>query len=94
MAPNKRPRGRPRGVEKIRINLKLRPEMDARLYEAAGRLGLTKSDYVDIDCRKDREPVSISLINVSWDRSRARHYRLVFRPLPVPMYLARIYRVA
>ena len=34
-------------MEKIRINLKLRPDIDARLYEAAGQLGLTKSDYVD-----------------------------------------------
>ena len=25
----------------------LRPDIDARLYEAAGQLGLTKSDYVD-----------------------------------------------
>ena len=50
--------------------------------------------YPDIDCRKDPEPVSINFINVSWDRSRARHSRLVFRPLPVPMYPARIYRVA
>ena len=47
MAPKKRPKGRPPGVEKIRINLKLRPDIDASLYEAAGRLGLTKSDYVD-----------------------------------------------
>jgi hypothetical protein len=43
----RRPKGRPPGVEKIRINLKLRPDIDARLYEAAGRLGMTKSDYVD-----------------------------------------------
>ena len=47
MAAKKRPKGRPPGVEKIRINLKLRPDIDARLYEAAGRLGMTKSDYVD-----------------------------------------------
>jgi hypothetical protein len=42
-----RPRGRPPGVEKIRITLKVRPEVDDRLYDAAGQLGMTKSDYVD-----------------------------------------------
>jgi hypothetical protein len=42
-----RPKGRPPGVEKIRITLKLRPDIDDRLYDAAGRLGMTKSDYVD-----------------------------------------------
>jgi hypothetical protein len=34
-------------VEKIRITLKVRPEVDDRLYDAAWRLGITKSDYVD-----------------------------------------------
>ena len=42
-----RPKGRPPGVEKIRITLKLRPDIDDRLYDAASRLGMTKSDYVD-----------------------------------------------
>ena len=34
-------------MEKIRITLKVRPEIDDSLYDAAGRLGMTKSDYVD-----------------------------------------------
>jgi hypothetical protein len=42
-----RPKGRPPGAEKIRITLKLRPDVDDRPYDAAGRLGMTKSDYVD-----------------------------------------------
>jgi len=51
----KRPRGRPPGVEKIRVNLKLPPDLDAALYEAAGKLGMTKSAYVERAIREKLE---------------------------------------
>jgi len=51
----KRPRGRPPGVEKIRVNLKLPPELDTSIYEAAGKLGLTKSAWVERAARAQLE---------------------------------------
>jgi hypothetical protein len=42
-----RPKGRPKGIEKVRVILKLPPELDTAIYEAAGKLGLTKSAYVE-----------------------------------------------
>ena len=43
----KRPKGRPPAIEKIRVNLKLPRAVDDALYETAGKLGLTKSAYVE-----------------------------------------------
>jgi hypothetical protein len=49
MATKKKPppRGRPPGPQKRRVVLKLPPELDNALYAAAGRVGLTKSAYVE-----------------------------------------------
>jgi hypothetical protein len=56
----KRPRGRPPGAEKVRVNLKLPVEVDVLLYQMAGKAGSTKSAYVvealKAQFKKDREP--------------------------------------
>jgi hypothetical protein len=55
----KRPRGRPPGAEKVRVNLKLPVAVDALLYEMAGKKNSTKSAYVvealEVQFKKDRE---------------------------------------
>jgi hypothetical protein len=42
-----RPRGRPPAIDKIRVNLKLSRALDEAVYETAGELGITKSEYVE-----------------------------------------------
>jgi hypothetical protein len=43
------------GVEKMRVNSKLPPDLDDSLYEAAGKLGLTKSTYAEQAIREKLE---------------------------------------
>ena len=43
----KRPLGRPKGQEKLRVVLRLRRETDQALYVAAGRENITKSEFVE-----------------------------------------------
>jgi hypothetical protein len=45
--PSIRPKGRPPGIKKIRVNLKLTEAVDDAVYETAGELGITKSEYVE-----------------------------------------------
>jgi hypothetical protein len=42
-----RPRGRPPAIDKIRVNLKLSRALDDAVYETAGKMGITKSEYVE-----------------------------------------------
>jgi hypothetical protein len=42
----KRPRGRPT-TGKLRVLLKLKPETDKLLHRAAGKEGITKSEFVE-----------------------------------------------
>jgi hypothetical protein len=42
----KRPRGRP-STGRLRVLLKLKPETDRLLYKAAGKEGITKSEFVE-----------------------------------------------
>ena len=44
---NKRPRGRPKARDKVRVVLKLRRDTDKALYVAAGRENITKSEFVE-----------------------------------------------
>jgi hypothetical protein len=44
---DKRPRGRPKARDKVRVVLKLRRDIDKALYIAAGRENITKSEFVE-----------------------------------------------
>ena len=43
----KRPRGRPPSVNKVRVVLKLHRNIDKRLYRAASLENVTKSEFVE-----------------------------------------------